>query len=255
MSIAEKLQTIAENEQRVYDAGYAKGQAEGGDTTAAYDEGFEAGKKAEYDAFWDEYQQNGNRTNYIFGFAGICWNVSTLKPKYDLKIARADYMFASTVGLVGVDLTNHFEKCGIAFDTSNCTNFNTFLRYESPLRIPTLDTRKTDNLNSTFVNCSVKIVDKIILRNDGSQILTNIFAYSNAYLEEVIFEGVIGCNLSMNVSEVLSKASITSIINALSTTTSGLTVTLYKTAVDNAFTAEEWAALIATRTDWTISLV
>ena len=30
MSVAEKLQTIAENEQKVYDAGYAKGQAEGG---------------------------------------------------------------------------------------------------------------------------------------------------------------------------------------------------------------------------------
>lgn len=30
MSIAEKLQTIAENEQKVYDAGYEKGKAEGG---------------------------------------------------------------------------------------------------------------------------------------------------------------------------------------------------------------------------------
>ena len=30
MTIAEKLQTIAENEQKVYDAGYAKGKAEGG---------------------------------------------------------------------------------------------------------------------------------------------------------------------------------------------------------------------------------
>ena len=30
MSIAEKLAQIAENEQRVYDAGYEKGKAEGG---------------------------------------------------------------------------------------------------------------------------------------------------------------------------------------------------------------------------------
>ena len=40
MSIAEKLQQIAENEQNVYDAG----------------------KKAQYDEFWDNYQNKGNRT-------------------------------------------------------------------------------------------------------------------------------------------------------------------------------------------------
>lgn len=41
MSIAEKLQTIVENEQRVYEAGKNKG--------------IEEGKKLEYDRFWDEY--------------------------------------------------------------------------------------------------------------------------------------------------------------------------------------------------------
>ena len=40
MSIAEKLTTVAENVPKVY----------------------EAGKKAEYDAFWDKYQNNGKRT-------------------------------------------------------------------------------------------------------------------------------------------------------------------------------------------------
>lgn len=43
MSVAEKLTTIAENQQRVYDAGYAKGQAEGGG--GSYDEGYEDGKQ------------------------------------------------------------------------------------------------------------------------------------------------------------------------------------------------------------------
>ena len=52
----------------------------------------------------------------------------------------------------------------------------------------------------------------------------------------------------------LSKASITSIINGLSADTSGNTVTLSKTAVNNAFTDDEWATLIATKSNWTISL-
>ena len=52
----------------------------------------------------------------------------------------------------------------------------------------------------------------------------------------------------------LTKASLTSIINGLSAETSGLTVSLSKTAVNNAFTDEEWATLIATKSNWTISL-
>lgn len=45
MSIAEKLTTIAENQQRVYDAGYAKGQAEGGGINydEVYNEGYNDG--------------------------------------------------------------------------------------------------------------------------------------------------------------------------------------------------------------------
>ena len=49
MSIADKIVTIAENEQKVYDAGYSKGKSEtdGG----GYDEGFSDGVKSEYDRF------------------------------------------------------------------------------------------------------------------------------------------------------------------------------------------------------------
>jgi hypothetical protein len=60
--------------------------------------------------------------------------------------------------------------------------------------------------------------------------------------------------LNLQWSTKLSKASITSIINCLSSTTSGLSITLSKTAVDNAFTAEEWAALENTKHNWTIAL-
>lgn len=46
MSIAEKLQVIAENEQRVYQAGYDKGLAEG--DGGGYDEGYEVGRADGY---------------------------------------------------------------------------------------------------------------------------------------------------------------------------------------------------------------
>jgi hypothetical protein len=62
-------------------------------------------------------------------------------------------------------------------------------------------------------------------------------------------------NFNVHWSPKLSKASIESIINALSSTTSGLTVTISKTAKEAAFTSAEWSALIATKSNWTISLV
>ena len=62
MSIADKLLTIAQNQQAVYDAG----------------------KQAEYDRFWDEYQKNGTRTNYYYAFAGSGWNTKTYAPKYPI---------------------------------------------------------------------------------------------------------------------------------------------------------------------------
>jgi hypothetical protein len=58
---------------------------------------------------------------------------------------------------------------------------------------------------------------------------------------------------------------LTNIVNALSTTTTGLFVTLRKDAVNKAFetsegamdgsTSDEWLALAATKANWTISLI
>ena len=83
----------------------------------------------------------------------------------------------------------------------------------------------------------------------------NTFMECNA-LETLNIKGEIavdGCNLGY--SKKLNKESIKKVIGILSTTTSGLTVTLSKTAVNNAFTDAEWNTLIATKPNWNISLV
>ena len=38
------------------------------------------------DTFWDIFQQNGERTNYLFGFAGEGWSDESLKIKYPIII-------------------------------------------------------------------------------------------------------------------------------------------------------------------------
>ena len=111
------------------------------------------------------------------------------------------------------------------------------------------------------MNAAVEVFDKIIMRDDGSQAVGNMF-YIATELREVRFEGVIGQNgFDVHWSTKLSEASIRSIINALSTTTTGLTVTLSETAVHSIWPPPsmamwaQWEALIATRPNWTISLV
>jgi hypothetical protein len=77
--------------------------------------------------------------------------------------------------------------------------------------------------------------------------------------------GVIGKDVSFGNSDKLTHDSIASIINTLSATTAGQSVTFSVTAVNNAFetssgaadgsTSAEWNALVATKSNWTISLV
>ncbi len=227
--------TIAENEQKV----------------------FEAGKKAEYDAFWDGYQQNGNRAVYAYAFSGYGWNNNTFKPKYDIKPTDISQMFTSTSI---TDLVSALKDIGRTFDTSNATSMSYFAQYSSLTHIPTLDFRNLLKLDYFLLsNRSLISIEKIILKNDGSQTFSNYTFNNNPSLEEIRFEGVIGQNgLNLQWSTKLSHDRITNIIGVLSTTTSGLSIALSKTAVDNAFeggsTGQEWATLIATKSNWTISL-
>ena len=70
MSISDKLITISENQQKVYNAG----------------------KKLQYDEFWDNFQDYGRRKKYKNAFlnaddidVNTGWNEKTFNPKYDIK--------------------------------------------------------------------------------------------------------------------------------------------------------------------------
>ena len=98
MSIADKLYTVAENQQKVFDAG----------------------KKAEYDAFWDGYQQKGNRVSYAVCFAGAAWNDEVYNPKYPIVSDVSNYMFWQNnaitdtkvdITLAGTQVSNLFASC------------------------------------------------------------------------------------------------------------------------------------------------
>ena len=237
MTMEEKLQAIAENVPKVY----------------------EAGKQAAYDAFWDAYQQNGKLTVYEGAFAGRGWTEETFKPKYlQMQPSSAWNMFYSNQVKDGYEYIKHidFSKCTIL------TNMFAQCQFE---HIGTIDCRASSSVPNIFSHAKrLKTIDKIIVKASHTysvQLFENVTT-----LEDVTFEGDIGNDIvfagtysGTKWGERLTKASIESIINHLYDGVSGKTVTLSKTAVNNAFEGgsdgTEWQALIATKPDWSVSLL
>jgi hypothetical protein len=139
---------------------------------------------------------------------------------------------------------------------------------KSVIRFPVIDFSSAhEYANSAayvFYGCTVETIDKIVVNEQTA--FTSASSFTGCTnLKNVVFEGTLGQNgLNLQWSSKLSKASIESIINALSSTTSGLSVTLSKEAVQKAFetsegandgnTSDEWLNLIATKNNWTITL-
>lgn len=241
MSIVKKLTTIANNMQSVYDAGYEKGKSEGGDNWE--------------DTFWNVYQENGNRSVYNNAFSGKGWTTETFKPKYNIVPITPTQMFSSS-SLLGIDLVEHLKNIKKELDFSKCTTFIELFAYTGVARVGVIDTRSCSNLGTIFAYSynNLKTIDLLILKDDGSQIFSNNSFIQATGLADITIQGVIGQTINLQWSGKLSKASITNIINALSTTTSDLSVTISKTAKEAVFTPDEWSALEATKPNWTISL-
>jgi hypothetical protein len=229
-------------------------KAEGGNTEEAYNEGFEDGKKAEYDAFWDAIQENGTKTDYRFAFAGRAWQ-NNFRPKYSICPIDAGYLFAYW-NKGTLDLVSLSEELGIEIDFSQVTNFESVFNSNSVItRIGVIDARKSSNINNTFSYCSMlHTIEKLILKDDGTTAFTASAFRNCSALVNLTVEGVIGQNgLDLNWSGKLSHDSLMSIINALkdySGSGTTHTVTLGATNLAKLTDAEK---LIATQKGWTLA--
>ena len=239
MTIAEKLTQIAENEQRVYDAG----------------------KKAEYDAFWDAFQQNGERRLYSRGFNNnsACWTNANFKPKYDI-ICEGDAsmcFYAWEKLPEDVDLGAILKAQGITINTSKATNMTNFMAYGYSIigELPAISFESAGvNTIGALRGVSVTKIEKLIVTEQTN--FSNMFTYCNK-IEEIRFEGTIANgNLDLHESRSLSAESLESIVNALSSETSGLSVVLPSTAeatYNAKYGSGAWAALLATKGNWIFS--
>lgn len=228
MTITEKISRAKADYDAVYEAGKNAG---GGGGAGSYDEGYAAGQKAEYDAFWDTFQDKGKRKSYYNAFNcvstnGTGWSDTIYNPKYEINCTGDLESGATQLFYWNTLITD--TKVPINIQGNNVTR--SFYGCVELKRIPSLKVNAQTAWNSSFRSCEK--------------------------LQDLTIEGTIGQNgFDVSSSTKLSRASIESIMAALSTATNSLTVTLSKTAVNNAFTKDEWEALVSQHANWTISLI
>lgn len=187
-STAHQLATIAENEQKVFDAG----------------------KEAAMQRYWDIRQDYGKREGYAYFFCNE--TPETLAPRYDMRPTNMEGMFRHNYGL-NIDLVAHLENLGVELDTSNCTNMNHAFHYTALTKLGILDFRKCGNKTQATFSYSqgIHTIELVIVSDDGTQTFVATYDYLRR-LKEIRFQGAIGRSVSFQHSTNLSVASMKDII-------------------------------------------
>ena len=231
-----------------------------------YDEVYEAGKQAQYDEFWDAFQQNGSRRDYKYGFAGVGWRNDTLYPKYSMVVDNANYMFQQC-NFSG-SLKERLDECGVELTFKTGSFTSAFVDFGGCTELPLIDLSLSTFPGATFQSMKKLHTLPIILptaeKVNWNSTFNSCIALVNLSLTGKIYNRN-GNALNLSWSKKLSKASIENVIECLDTSVTDQYITLSLTAVNNAFetstgaadgsTSTEWANLIATRSNWTINLL
>lgn len=190
MSVAEKLTKIAENEQKVCEAGKVIGRDE------------------QCCEFWDSYTDCGNRTDYKFAFYSKGWNNKTFKPTVVLRPKKAESMFAYSE-IVG-DLTELAE-----IDFSATTEMkNAFYSCSEITHIGEINTSQCTGYASCFYGMRKLVGIKKLAFSGRVSSFGSMFQNCVA-LKDIVIEGVIRGNISFQYSTELTHDSLMSILNAL----------------------------------------
>lgn len=177
------------------------------------------------------------------------------------------YTGTNTFWRCGVsNIAEALERQGVKLDTTLCGYAYSMFQNTKTSRLPELNFTHamdygTSGLQYTFTNSSIETIDKIIVVENLN--------YKSTFqgcdkLKNIVFEGTIGRNINFQWSP-LSRESIISVVYALSDSANGQTATFNRSAVNTAFetsegaadgsTSAEWQEVIATKSNWNISLV
>lgn len=219
-----------------------------------FDDVYDAGKKTEYDAFWDAYQNYGTRNNYGYAFA--YWgNFEYIRPKYKVVPTYASGVYAmfhtnKAIKKIEAQYFDFSQKTtgtglsgGYGYTFNSCSNLE---------EIEDIGLIAQNTYSNAFAYCTVlHTIAK--LGCDENTAFDNTFR--NCYaLRNITIDGVIGQNgFNVSASTYLTHDSLMSIIDHLadkSGTGTTWTITLGSTNLAKLTDAEK---AIATQKGWTLA--
>ena len=254
MSIAQDLQTIAENVPRVYSAGVEAGKAQGGG----------GGNDTEIIRVLTTALQNkGKSTIFDDTFNGSPIDDATLSVIMEnwgnYSITRANRMFQDTKNISEALYTDKL-------DFSKCQSLLSAFINSTVKKLKVIDARATTDgwsgMADMFRDCSnLETIDEFYPSKNTK--FNGTFGYCKNLIT-VVFKSEVAVNgLHLGQSTLLDKQSIDSVMYWLSSTTTGFTVTFSLSAVNKAYetsegandgsTSAEWLAKVAEKPNWTIA--
>lgn len=224
MSIADKLITIAENEQKVYSKGNDDGFMEG--WNAGYGRN---GISLFPERFWEMFQEGGKRTDYSYAFQR--WSAAHFSPKYDLTVKNGYQLFGnfnnagSNYRYYKLDYDMRYISTKIDFSQATDVRLAFFCTVVKAL--PKLDFSNALACDQAFYMSEIPTIHSIVFPTRTNTSIDNMF-YGASQLENIVIEGVIRQNnLNFQWSPNLTRNSLLSIIKALEDkTNTGKTWTL-----------------------------
>ena len=206
-------------------------------------EGVEEGQKAEYDKFWDAYQDYGNRTEYSTArgnFGGKFWTDEIFKPKYPMNVTNGSSMFRQT----GI---TDFTKDDIRLDFSKCTDMDYTFAYSGNVKLPFVDLSSATKTTQTFGELTS---DSLTVKFSENTKILNPFVRMKK-LVNLTVDGTVGMNISFSDSSLLSSESVQSVIDHLKDLTGLTSQTLTVHADVGANMTESQKATITAK-NWTL---
>ena len=209
---------------------------------------YNKGKRNGESTFLNMLSNNNNRKNYYGVFASS--NLEGYTFPYTIKpgdIGRMFYVYVGKYMPGNIDFSQATESTGGYYQTFCWADVLEEIYFNAPA--------PTGQYLMTFAYCrKVKKIDRINVLEQTTFSQAFLQCYE---LEEITIGGTIGQTVSFSDSP-LNKTSIENVIGTLSSSASGKTLELKSSAVTNAFgstDSDEWKNLIATKSNWTITLV
>ena len=245
MSIAEKLKTVAENEEKVYKAGEHSGLTE---AASSITNGFTSYTYLFYKnpspSFSEEFFACFKNAVDLSQMFSACPNM-TKAPYFDTsKVKKFNYMFSSCSALVDVPVYDTSSTESFYYMFGDCTGLK---------KAPKLNTTGATEFKYMFAYCeSLETVEELDI--SGGTSFTYLFR--NCYaLKNLTIKGSINASLELSQSTKLTHESLMSVINALTDTSELDANKTYKLTIGSTnlgkLTTEEQA--IITNKGWTIA--